>query len=510
VSEFVVINGHKPGDKFLRRTRHPLHRLRRVLGVPALFSSAYGNVGSSIYYALGVTAAYALGLTPLVFMFSGLLFAMTALSYAEGTAAIPEAGGSSSFARRGFNELVSFIAGWALLLDYIVTIAFSAFEVPNYLAVFFPILKTWPANSIGGMAVIAFLIAINVIGVKEATGINIFLALLDLLTQVLLILVGMFVLFNLHTLITNVRPGIAPTWEQLIYGISISMVAYTGIETVSNMAEEARTPEKTVPRSITLVLVAVLGIYFFISVIALSAMPVVQTEKGFVTELATLWETDPVMGIVHHFPEMLRVVLGAWVGLLAATILFIATNAGVLGVSRLTYSMGQHCQIPAALSTVHKTFRTPYRSIVVFGSVAMLLILPGQVVFLADLYSFGAMLAFTFAHLSVIALRIREPHLPRPFKAPLNVRLRGYDIPLTAVIGGMGTLTVWLVVIYSHDWGRLIGTIWLIAGLGMYVTYRQRRHLPLTTPFKLSERTGKPVPILTAGHELAHHGRGGA
>ena len=118
--------------------------LRRTVGVPGMFGTAYGNVGSSIYYALGLVASHALGLTPLVFIFAGGLFALTAKTYAEGAAMFPEAGGSSSFARHAFNEVASFFAGWALTLDYIITIAISAFFVPHYLGAFFPALRHPP------------------------------------------------------------------------------------------------------------------------------------------------------------------------------------------------------------------------------------------------------------------------------------------------------------------------------------------------------------------------------
>ena len=243
-----------------RRKKREGH-LHKVLGVPALFSTAYGNVGSSIYYALGVVALYALGLTPLVFMLTGLLFVTTAFSYAEATTIFPEAGGSSSFARHTFNEFVSFGAGWALMLDYIITIAISAFFVPNYLAAFWPILKTWPYNSIGGIAVIVFLVAINIIGIKEAARLNIILAIADLSTQVLLAVVGLFVFLSPRLLITQIHFGTAPTWHQFIYGISIGTVAYTGIETISNMAEESANPGRDVPRAVKFVLLAVLGVY---------------------------------------------------------------------------------------------------------------------------------------------------------------------------------------------------------------------------------------------------------
>lgn len=506
-----------------RRRFRKVYELKRVLGWPALYSTAYGNVGSSIYYALGVVAAFALGLSPLVFMVAGLVFALTSFSYAEATSAVPEAGGSSSFARRAFNELASFGSGWALMLDYIITIAISAFYVPNYLAVFIPVLKTWPANTVGGIVVILFLVIMNVIGVKEAARLNITLALLDLATQLFLIIIGLFLLLSPDVLLSNIHWGVAPTWHQLLYGISIAMIAYTGIETVSNLAEEAREPHKDVPRSIIMVLVTVLAIYAAISVISLSVMPVHEAikdpstnkvvavidqqgatvnEKGevvsvsgdrvWVSDLSEKWLEDPIMGIVRdsnrglasHLPTLAGI-LAAWVGILAATILLIATNAGILGISRLSYSMGQHKQLPPLLSKLHRRFQTPYMAIVFAGIIAAILILPGKVDLLADLYSFGAMLAFTSAHVSVVALRIKEPGLSRPFKAPLNLKIGNVELPLTAIAGGIITFAVWLIVAYTHAIGRTVGLIWLGLGFLLYVAYRRSRKLSLFETVKI-------------------------
>src|SRR3982075_2410608 len=170
--------------------------LRRTVGVPGLFSTAYGNVGSSIYYALGLVAAHALGLTPLVFIFAGGLFALTAKTYAEGAAMFPEAGGSSSFARPAFNEFVSFFAGWALSLDYILTIAISAFFVPHYLGAFFPALTHNPGDIIGGLIVIVVLAWLNIRGIGESAKLNLILAVTDLCTQVLLVLAGLALVFD--------------------------------------------------------------------------------------------------------------------------------------------------------------------------------------------------------------------------------------------------------------------------------------------------------------------------
>jgi APA family basic amino acid/polyamine antiporter len=267
--------------------------LQKTVGVPGLFATAYGNVGSSIYYALGLVAAHALGLTPVVFLFAGGLFALTAKTYAEGAAMFPEAGGSSSFARHAFNEVVSFIAGWGLSLDYILTIAISAFFVPHYLAVFFPALGHAPGDVIGGIATIGLLALVNIRGLGESANLNIFLALLDLFTQIALVGLGCALVLHPATLVNQVHFGTAPSLSQLIFAVSISMLAYTGIETVSNMAEEARDPGEQVPKAVNLVLIAVLGIYAGISVVALSALPVHEISPGhYATQLGTTYSED--------------------------------------------------------------------------------------------------------------------------------------------------------------------------------------------------------------------------
>src|SRR6266480_4010304 len=300
--------------------------LRRSVGVPGLFATAYGNVGSSIYYALGLVAAHALGLTPLVFMFAGALFVLTAKTYAEGASMFPEAGGSSSFARHAFDDVVSFFAGWALSLDYIITIAISAFFVPHYLGAFFPSLTHSPGDNIRGLG--------------ESAKLNLFLAVTDLCTQVMLVVVGFVLVLNPTLLVDQVHLGTAPSWTQVIFALSVAMVAYTGIETVSNMAEEAKDPGHDIPRSVNLVLVAVLAVYAGISLVALSALPVVHHAHGYSTLLGSRYEADPVLGIVNNLGlgGFVTTALRYYVGVLAATILFIATNAGLIGISRLSWS----------------------------------------------------------------------------------------------------------------------------------------------------------------------------
>jgi basic amino acid/polyamine antiporter, APA family len=481
-----------------RSRRRRQQRLERVLGTPALFATAYGNVGSSIYYALGVTAAIALGLTPLVFVVSGLIFACTAATYAEGTVRFPEAGGSSSFARHAFNELVSFGAAWAQMLNYIITIAISAFFVPHYLSIFWEPLRTNPWDIIGGTAVVVVLVGINIVGVKEAASLNILLAVVDFATQLLLVVVGFGLIFSYHTLTSNVHWGTAPTWSSFALAIPVAMIAYTGIETVSNLAEEARDPSRSIPRSIRWVAVAVFAIYFTLPLVALSALPVGRDADGhYVTKLGLPpedggYKHDPVLGLVDNLDLHGSLLHGAriYVGVLAATILFIATNAGVIGASRITYSMASYRQLPEIFRRLHPRLKTPWLSLIVFaGFASILFLLPGDVDFIGRMYAFGAMLSFTIAHAAVVQLR-RRPGEEAMFRARPNLRLRSVEWPVFALVGGLGTGIAWLVVVVKDAPTRYAGLGWLLAGFVFYVVYRRRfLHAPLTQTVRA------PIPM---------------
>ncbi|HWH44903.1 MAG TPA: universal stress protein [Thermoleophilaceae bacterium] len=463
--------------------RRPKHAaLERVLGTGALFSTAYGNVGSSIYYALGLVAVFALGMTPIVFLIAGIIFACTAATYTEATTMYPEAGGSSSFARRAFNEFWSFFAAWGQMLNYIITVAISAFFVPHYLGVFWEPLRSSPGDIIFGIGVIAVLCLLNVFGVQESAKLNVFLAVADFLTQVLLVVVGVVLVLSPDRLVDNVDFGTYPTLTDFLIAIPVGMVAYTGIETISNMAEEARDSDTTIPRAMGFVVVAVIAIYAFLPSIALSAMPVVDGETALAGEFAG----DPVLGVVENIDlGVFQQVTEVYVGVLAATILFIATNAGLIGVSRLTYSMGQYRQLPERLRQLHPRYKTPYVAIVLFGIVACVAILPGQEEFLGTIYAFGAMLSFTIAHLALIALRIKEPDHPRPFRGPGQITIGGRSLPLFALVGGAGTATAWVVVTALNIETLVAGSVWLAIGLATYTVYRRRQGLTLTETRKI-------------------------
>jgi basic amino acid/polyamine antiporter, APA family len=474
-----------------------------VLGTPALFATAYGNVGSSIYYALGVTAAIALGLTPLVFVISGLIFACTAATYAEGTVLYPEAGGSSSFARHAFNELVSFGAAWAQMLNYIITVAISAFFVPHYLSIFWGPLRTNPWDIVGGIVVVLVLVGINIVGIKEAATLNVFLAVVDFATQLLLVILGFALIFSPHLLSANVHWGTAPTWSSFALAIPVAMIAYTGIETVSNLAEEARDPRRSIPGSIRLVAVAVFAIYFTLPLVALSALPVYLNEAGhYVTRLGLDppqgFKNDPVLGLVENLNlhGALLSTAKIYVGVLASTILFIATNAGVIGASRITYSMSSYRQLPEVFRRLHPRFKTPWLALIVFaGFFPIVFMLPGNVDFVGRMYAFGAMLSFTVAHAAVIQLRRRPPLVEEPYRVPPSLRIRGVDWPLFAVVGGFGTAAAWLVVIVQDAPTRYAGLGWLAIGFVFYVAYRRRLGLPVVHTARAPLQLGPAIAL---------------
>ncbi len=487
--------------------RRRLEGLERVLGVNALFATAYGNVGSSIYYALGLVASFALGLTPVVFVITGIFFFCTAATYAEATAMYPEAGGSSSFARRAFNESASFFAAWAQMLNYTITVAISAFFVPHYIGgLFWEPLRSSPGDIIFGAGVIAVLAAVNVVGIKESAGVNVLLAVVDFMTQLLLVLVGAFLVLSPETLVDNISFGVAPTWKDFLLAIPIGMIAYTGIETVSNMAEEAKDAAATIPAAISRVRTAVYAIYFTLPAVALSALPVERDPRT--GEYYTLlgrpedeggFAGDPILGVVKQID--LGPLQGAgelYVGLLAATILFIATNAALIGVSRLVYSMGIHRQLPDALRQLHPRFRTPWIGIVVFAGAAIVTLLPGKADFLGYLYAFGAMLSFTIAHVAVLRLRATEPNFPRPYRGPGNLRVRGYDLPLFALFGAFGTAIAFLVTVVLHPEVAAAGFGWLALGVVLYVAFRRQQGLDLNSTHKVA------IPQPVVDHEAEY------
>ena len=497
-SDHVARRGRRPGD--LRVVVRRATKLPRTLGAPALFAASYGNVGSSIYYALGVTAAFALGLTPLAMILAGLIFVSTALNYAEGSAALPHAGGSSSFARRAFNGPIGFLVGWVQLLNYTATVSISAYFAISYLGVFniFHALKTNELWHVGAtIALIVFLVVVNVIGIQESSVLNLVLAMADLVTQFALVILGLFLLLHIDKVIGNVHLGLAPTWGNFLASISIAMVTYTGIETISNMSEEVKDPGRSVPRATFWVIAAVLFVSAFLPTIGMSVFTVYQdpVTHQWTTDLATTWKNDPVAGIVTGFAEIsgtLAFWAGIWVGILAFTILVIATNAGLIGISRLSYSLGGADLLPRTFARLQPRYKTPYVSIVIFGFAAALLVLPGILVqgqeidLLGSIYALAATFAFCSAHLSVMRLRFVEPNLYRPYRMPWNIKFGRDSIPVLSLVGALAIGTVFTQLLSQNiSNSTYIWLGWMVLGVITFVVYRRHRKQPLWEPLEV-------------------------
>ncbi len=480
----------KPGDKVFRPLRIRRYRLRRVLGVPALFSAGYGDVGSSIYYALGIVALVALGATPIALAIAGVIYIFNALTYSEGSAMLPEAGGSASFARHGFNDMIGFIAGWALMLSYIVTMSISAYTIPPYLSHFWPVLREPAVGTAVSMGIIGFLMLINVFGVRESSRINVFFIVIDIATQLTLVALGIILILAVNPSVlvnnmfgTDIISGASnwPSPQNLIFGIAIAALCFTGVETVSQLAEETRQPQKRVPQAYVLMIVAVLVLFAGISIVALSAM-----TPHVLGDPVNGWARDPVAGIAANLPSpTLQAIFAPLVAVLAATILLTASNAGLMGISRLAFNMSSHHQLPATLSRVHHRFRTPYISIILFCLVALAVLTPGFFIdrFFADLgalYVFGSLLCFALAHLAILALRFKQPDAPRPFKLGWNIRFKGRALPITAILGLVSTGAIWIVVVIIQPYSRWVGLLWMAGGLLIYYLYRRSQNLPLT------------------------------
>ncbi|MDO8472688.1 MAG: APC family permease [Dehalococcoidia bacterium] len=511
----VRLHVHRPGDRVIRTHRDRAYHLRRILGVPALFSVGYGDVGSSIFYALGLVAVVALGATPLVLGIAGIFFVFTALTYAEGTSMFPEAGGSSSFARHGFNDVVAFIAGWALMFSYIITVSISAFTVPHYLAYFWPVLKQPHAAIFFSMALVLFLMVVNVIGIRESGRLNLSLIGLDLITEILMVVTALVLFFNAkvvwHRMVEN-----WPSTSNIVFGVAIATVAFTGIESISQLAGEAKDPQRRVPKALGLMMFTVLGLFTAIAISAFSVMSPV--------DLAGKWEEDAVAGVANSiyngisptawaaglsndlsaqtvlafFANLFRSLFPILIALMGSAILIVATNAGLIGISRTSFSLAENHSLPPLFAKVHSKFKTPYMSIIVFAVIAMVIIAQGLIVpdiftVLGGLYAFGSMASFSLAHASILALRAKQPDRARPFKLRLSVKIKGRDIPLTAVFGLLFTTGVWIVIMVVQPYSRYFGLAWMGVGIVLYVLFRRSKGYSLTHHVQTHSRPASTV-----------------
>jgi APA family basic amino acid/polyamine antiporter len=450
--------------------------LMRGLGVPMLFAAAYSAVGFSIYFALGVVADKGLGLTPLIFLAAGLLFGLTTLTYVEGGAMFRERGGSSTFARHAFNELVAFIAGWAILIDYLIVIALAALSVPHYLA---PVSSdfTLPAWEIGmGAAVIAGVCLLNIFNItgRERQRPLVFLALADLGLQLAVIGVGLLVVMHPERLTENMDLFSDPSFRDIVYAAVIAMLAYAGIEAASDLAPDIEVSRRDLRRVASIGAIAVPLVYAGMAAIALMAVPVVAGPDGPQTALGNEFVEDPLLGVVSAYePAWVAETMRWLVAAVAVPVLIWAASTSMLGVSRHIYTLAINRQIPSWLGKLDRRTATPYVAIAISGLIAIGLVVPTNVKLLAGIYAFGATLAITIAHLSIIRLRVTQPEKRRPFKIPLGVPWGHAELPLPALFAALLSGLAFVSVLAYHSTARWVGLGWMAFGLTFYVVYRK-------------------------------------
>ena len=457
-----------------------LPRLQRVLDAPELASVAYGEIASSIYFALGIIALHALGLTPAVLGLVGLLFLVVALSYAEGTASIRETGGAATFVRVAFNDFAGFLTGWALFLDYLIVIALSALFFPHYLGLALGIdsIARHPGDLIAACVLIGLVVAVRLVRRTRLYSFGVAVAVLDLVTQVLLVALGFALLFSGDALTRGTSLGTSPTWHEIAFALPLAMLAYTGLETVANLAEETRRPGRDLPRSLFGAISGVVLIYVLIALVGLSAFPATNGS----TALGTDWLRSPLMGIVSalqlHVPDWFGRGLAGYVGVTGALVLLTALTTSISGFGRLAYSLGEHGQLPRVFGRLHRRTVVSPQALLAAGAISIALLLATDfltttVTFLASLFSFGVLLAFTAAQLAVIKLRVTQPELRRPFRVPLGIRVRGAVVPLPALVGALATAAVFVAAMATHPGARYGGPAWLAAGIVVYLLVRR-------------------------------------
>lgn len=446
---------------------------QRSLGSPRLFAIIYTPIASAIYFSLGVVASYALGMTPLVFLAAGAYFAITAMTYVEGASLHQDRGGATVFARYAFDELTSFVAGWAVLLDYVILIAVCALSATNYLQAFWDPLAEGALEVAVAVAIIGWVAVRNVRGftARRAKGV-LAIVVADIVLQLLLIALGLAMFFDADLLTGQIDLGSAPTWSDLVFALTIATVAFTSLESASGLAGEVGVRGRGLRRLVTSASGTVTFVYFGIALVAVAALPV----EGGQTALATDHENAPVLGLVEQMdPAWLADVLRYVVAVVATVTLVAAAEAAMLGLSRLAYQLGTNRQIPGIVGRLHPTRSTPYVVIAIAALLSAMLVIPRDLDFLVGIYAFGATLAFTIAHLSVVRLRYSEPQRRRPYRMPLTVG----RMPVPAAVGALVSAGLFVSVLVLHDTARFVGLGWMAAGFLLYLAYRSAAGKPI-------------------------------
>jgi basic amino acid/polyamine antiporter, APA family len=487
----VSPDGRTPRPPVAGRARYQLRRgtelagarISRGLGEPALFAIMLSAVVSALFMVLGVVAGDALGLTPVAFLAAGILFVLTIATYVEGSSVHIERGGASSFARYAFDELWSFVAGWAILLDYVIVMAIGAVAITDYLAVFWGELdEGGPEIAIAGLALV-YVAVQNVLGLgADRLGAVLRLSLFGILLLAVVTGIAFAQEWDPDAIVDSVDLGSAPQVDELLFASVVAGVALIGVEAASGLAGEVRVGRRGLRRVVLASAGAALLLYVGVSSAALMALPVTDGQ----TALGGLYLEAPVLGIVSTFePDWLMDTSRIVVGATGAALLIVAMNGQMLGLSRLSYSLATNRQIPSAAGRLHDRRGTPYVAITIAGAIAFLLAIPHDIEFLAGIFAFGALISVTIAHLAVIVGRYREPGRPSAFRVPLSIAIGRGSVPLPVAVGALVSVIAWASVVVLHEGARVVGGAWMAAGVVMYVVYRRTQGKALTKRFTI-------------------------
>lgn len=458
-------------------------RLRRKLGelpigsigAGALFMVVYIAASSSLYFGLGLIAEQGMGMTPLLMVGGAVFFGLTLMSYLEGSSLHVERGGASSFARYAFNELWSFIAGWAILLDYAVILALVASTVPNYLEVFWSGFGTHTAEMILPALLIVAVALANVRGVS-ATELRKRLPFgwLDMFVLFGLVVIGLAMFWHPSRLIDTITLGEAPTLEGMVTAAVIATVAGTGIEASSGLAGEIRIGRGGLKNVAVAGSLSTLILYAGVALVALMAVPVVFTTDGAQTALATTYVEHPIVGITEAMtPAWFADAMTYLIGAVATLTLMQAARIYMLGPLRLSYALATHRQVPRLFARLHPRYGTPYVAAIAIAAIASGLTWFDDPELLVAIFAFGSLLTFTIANVAICVLRFREPDAKAAFRVPLSLPIGKSSLPLPSVLAAIVSGAAFIGVLAYRPTATIVGTAWLAGGLLMYVAYRR-------------------------------------
>ena len=470
--------------------------IQRVVGEDALFAAIYGTISSSLYFALGVVALYALGLTPIVLPVVGLLVLLAAGAYAEGATAT--GGGSPLIVRRAFGDAAGFIVGWAILLDLLVVTLLSALFVPRYAEAALGNIGQMSDRSaeLIGVGVIAVLGLGRILPQSSRVDLVRPLALVDMLAQLTLAILGLTAMGHIDVLTSSVDLGTAPTWTSLGYALPIALVAFTGVEIVAGLLQEAANPARPLRRITIGAIAATVLAYAVIAAAALSLLPVHPspgTPSGYASDLSTVWGTAPLAGAAQA--------IGAQAfGSSAGDVVRVLVSVSAIGVlvTSAAIALGAALRTLRALNAMGALppplMRRSRRCSVEPWAMTLLVVLSGglmlavsllgsEVDALASVYSFGILIAFMAVFASVIALRVREPALPRVVRMGASVHFGSSDIPVLALVGLAMSWGLWVLDLGTHRAGRILPPAWLACGVVLFVVMRRVQGKPLLERF---------------------------